>query len=364
MSSLQLILLPLLLVVEVQCQTAPYVSFMGQTLADHSYVDISQVGTGSDAVYCHTDLTTCCSGAQGPHRGDWYFPNGIRLEISGGGHDIFEVRTDRRVDIRRINNANEPTGIYRCDIPTFAVHHPTDNSVRDSVYVGLYTSTGGEAEESSDLVFNDVAMHFVNVSGDITIMGDEVTFDSDQLTLTCISTGGPATTVTWTRDSTTTVTEGTETVLDDPETAQYTHTLTVTTGGEYTCTVENNKPSSDSATITVPGIYHEAYYYQIATKVIIGISPPNGAMAVQHGPTSITVTWTASSDATGYRISYTGGEGSSGTVDVDGGNTNSHTLMGLTNGETYTISIMGTASPVLPSAPVEAGTVGLSKKNS
>ena len=28
-------------------------------------------------------------------------------------------------------------------------------------------------------------------------MGDEVTFDSDQLTLTCISTGGPATTVTW-----------------------------------------------------------------------------------------------------------------------------------------------------------------------
>ena len=90
-------------------------------------------------------------------------------------------------------------------------------------------------------------------SGNITIMGNEVTFDSDQLTLTCISTGGPATNVTWTRDSTT-VTEGTETLLDDPETAQYTHTLNVTTGGEYTCTVENNKPSSDSATITLGGI--------------------------------------------------------------------------------------------------------------
>ena len=90
--------------------------------------------------------------------------------------------------------------------------------------------------------------------GDITIMGDEVTFASDQLTLTCISTGGPATTVTWTRDSTT-VTEGTETVLDNPETAQYTHTLNVTTGGEYTCTVENNKPSSDSATITLGGMH-------------------------------------------------------------------------------------------------------------
>ena len=90
-------------------------------------------------------------------------------------------------------------------------------------------------------------------SGDITIMGDEVRFDSDQLTLTCISTGGPATTVTWTRDSIN-ITEGTETVLDDPETAQYTHTLNVTTGGEYTCIVENNKPSFDSATITLEGI--------------------------------------------------------------------------------------------------------------
>ena len=92
-------------------------------------------------------------------------------------------------------------------------------------------------------------------------------------------------------------------------------------------------------------------------------------MAVQDGPTSIRVTWTPPSplgDTTGYRISYTGGGGSSDSVDVDDGNTNSHTLMGLTNGETYTISIMGTASSssdLLPSAPVEAGTVGLSKKN-
>ena len=86
--------------------------------------------------------------------------------------------------------------------------------------------------------------------------------------------------------------------------------------------------------------------------------------AVQAGPTSIRVTWTPPSplgDTTGYRISYTGGGGSSGIVDVDGGNTNSHTLMGLTNGETYTISIVGTVSHSLPSAQVGAGTVDLSK---
>ena len=77
----------------------------------------------------------------------------------------------------------------------------------------------------------------------------------DEFTLTCISTGGPATTVTWTRDSVT-VTEGTETVLDDPVTAQYTHTLTVTgrLGGLYTCTVTNEvTPDGASASITVQG---------------------------------------------------------------------------------------------------------------
>ena len=77
---------------------------------------------------------------------------------------------------------------------------------------------------------------------------------SPQFTLTCISTGGPATTVTWTRDSTT-VTQGTETVVNDPVTAQYTHTLTVVgrLGGLYNCTVSNNKPSMVSETLTVRG---------------------------------------------------------------------------------------------------------------
>ena len=78
--------------------------------------------------------------------------------------------------------------------------------------------------------------------------------DSPQFTLTCISTGGPATIVTWTRDSVT-ITEGTETVLDDPVTAQYTHTLTGSTAGVYKCTVENSKPSSATLNISIQGIY-------------------------------------------------------------------------------------------------------------
>ena len=70
-----------------------------------------------------------------------------------------------------------------------------------------------------------------------------------QFTLTCISTGGPAINVTWTRDSTIPVTNGSSTALVNPTTAEYIHTLNVIEAeGNYTCTVANNKPSSASAT--------------------------------------------------------------------------------------------------------------------
>ena len=72
---------------------------------------------------------------------------------------------------------------------------------------------------------------------------------SPQFTLTCVSTGGPATNVTWTKDSTTPVTNGSRTVLVNATTAEYIHTLNVTGDeGNYTCTVANNKPSKASAT--------------------------------------------------------------------------------------------------------------------
>jgi len=97
-------------------------------------------------------------------------------------------------------------------------------------------------------------------TGSVTIPSD-MSFDVDsdlngvspQFTLTCTSTGGPATNVTWSRDNATV--SGGRTVLDDPRTAQYTHTLTVTgrLGGQYQCTVSNNKPSYDSASFTVEG---------------------------------------------------------------------------------------------------------------
>ena len=74
-----------------------------------------------------------------------------------------------------------------------------------------------------------------------------------QFRLGCISTGGPATTVTWSRDSET-LSQETESVLNDATTAQYTHTLTVTgkLEGLYACSVAN-EISNDSAQLNVTG---------------------------------------------------------------------------------------------------------------
>ena len=196
------------------------------------------------------------------------------------------------------------------------------------------------------------------ITGDIVISA-ELTVKSDLnganplFTLTCISTGGPATTVTWIRDSEL-VTQGAKTVLANSSTSRYIHSLIVTTEGDYSCSVTNTKPSSATASLTVKGIIIIANYsYTLCLIVDVVASPPTDVIAVQDGPSSIRVTWTPPSplgDTTGYRISFTGG-GSSDSVDIRGGNTNTFLVTGLVKEVTYNVSIVGT-SQHLPSTTV------------
>ena len=125
----------------VHCQqTFPYVSFMGETLANHSYVDIYLVGTdwtdAGNTIQCHTELNSCCTSYWGPHRGNWFFPNGDQIPLYG---HISSSRRGQRVDLRRLQSSGvlRPSGIYCCSISTVAVHHPSNVSVGDTVYVGL-----------------------------------------------------------------------------------------------------------------------------------------------------------------------------------------------------------------------------------
>ena len=125
---------------------------MGVNLDNHAYVNLTTVGNdigdSGDTVRCHSDLSTCCSGPQGIHRGDWYFPDGSVLPFASSGSDIVEDRYAQVVHIRRRNNAMSPSGIYRCDIETIAVNdNDTATITGETVYVGLYLPNEGRCVE-------------------------------------------------------------------------------------------------------------------------------------------------------------------------------------------------------------------------
>ena len=124
-----------------QAQEFPYVSFNGETYTNHSYLDLTLVGNmDSNKVVCHTSLQTCCSGSQGPYRGDWCFPSGSRLPfLDHDIHAITEQRAAQRVELSRINNG-DVSGIYLCSIVTTTDRY--GGGMREFVYIGLYTRGG------------------------------------------------------------------------------------------------------------------------------------------------------------------------------------------------------------------------------
>ena len=119
---------------------------MGHALPNNSYINFSLVGTDksgndSNTVKCHTDLSTCCRANHGIHRGDWHYPNGTRLPFPSSQGVLYMDRKSEHVDL--YHGGNGPTsGMYHCTIATNAVHDDSDQSLGESVYVGLYTSGG------------------------------------------------------------------------------------------------------------------------------------------------------------------------------------------------------------------------------
>ena len=82
----------------------------------------------------------------------------------------------------------------------------------------------------------------------------------------------------------------------------------------------------------------------------LGIAEPTDVTAVQEGLTSIRVSWTLVSGATGYRVEYSGGDDTE-EESADGSST-TLIITKLQNGLTYNISIVA-ISPNLPtSAPI------------
>ena len=139
----------------VWCQTVtPYLSFQGQTLANHSYVDLSLVGRKGDnhnSLQCHSELQNCCFASQGYLFGSWYFPSGNRLNFYKKSYGLYQDREAQKVRLHRRNRAISPTGIYSCAI----AYNADEPRARETLYVGLYISGG--------IYYNYTSLHGINI---------------------------------------------------------------------------------------------------------------------------------------------------------------------------------------------------------
>ena len=205
-----------------------------------------------------------------------------------------------------------------------------------------------------------------SITGDVSISCNftltvDVDGTSPQFTLTCISTGGPATTATWTRDSTP-VTEGNETVLVNPITAEYLHTLKVTgdVKGVYTCTVANNKPSNASATMECEGgCMHSCRHFSLLQTFPSDPGQPS-IILVAKSATSINITWNVSNTTD---VTYTVEWQKTGCLaenhDKNGSITainTSYSIRGLAEGSKYNITVSaGTLSNTVSAVTIEKG---------
>ena len=219
----------------------PGFSLRGQSYPNHGLVLIDDIGETDNVdrdpdngLHCVSDLSTCCSAASA-FRGEFDFPNGTQVPIDGNMmmNEYFRNRAADRIFLNR-RPGGTTQGLFRCQIVT----SQTSTISPAELYIGVY---------SADL-------------GSPRITG--LTYDIPSRTLTCTTTGGSATTITWRRDCGVldTSTNGfvfSQTVTDQ-STATYSNTLTLPSpvaDGSYSCTVANTR-GYDTRMIQVGSEFH------------------------------------------------------------------------------------------------------------
>ena len=203
----------------------------GVLYGNNSIVTLDEIGVGSAALFCLTSKTDCCRFSDTPagvgEIGDWFYPNGSKVYFFGG--DIYRGRGRSFVHLLRRNNA-QAIGVFRCVVPDAS-------GTNQQIYVGVYPENSGSPSIASLL------------------------YNRSTLILTCTSTGGPATTVTWRKNGA--VVEVDRTTYHqsqrvvDTRTATYENTLSSGVAanfiGTFSCTVTNSRGFPGTKSVTLNG---------------------------------------------------------------------------------------------------------------
>ena len=97
---------------------------------------LSDIGEGSNALFCLTDRTQCCTAEAGDARGSWRFPNGSTVTRDDADLSFYAIRGYSSIRLNRRSDAVAPTGIYICRLPDEAT-----GSGRN-LYIGVYGDAG------------------------------------------------------------------------------------------------------------------------------------------------------------------------------------------------------------------------------
>eukprot|EP00731_Ephydatia_muelleri_P019055 Em0011g1095a len=267
-------------------------------------------------------------------------PDMVNVTLPRGG--LGQRNVSGGVELYRGTPPVFPHGVQCCTNTTITlcVGMYSDLTLAQSPSLSLPTSNGYNYALSVSATYGP------NITGGVQFqLLTPTNVDPPVFQLTCTSTSSPPTDVLWTTNGSPVSNTSSQIVTDRP-TSTYNNTLTVTgrAYGMYTCTVTTTcspvcggftlNPRSTTSSLTVqapPG-------------------PPTGVTAVQSGPTSVSVSWTAptsSGPVTRYDIYYVanGGPSTSG----DSTNSTSYVLTKLQVGVQYNISVIavGTSLPSL-----------------
>ena len=105
-------------------------------------VNLIDIGLNDNALFCYTNLSTCCRSVDNPNgvsQGSWMFPEGNTVgSLSIADSNKFSRnRSERAVVLHRRTSASRPTGIFTCVIPD-------RNNVVQQVYFGIYNIDEGK----------------------------------------------------------------------------------------------------------------------------------------------------------------------------------------------------------------------------
>ena len=72
---------------------------------------MADIGEGESALLCKTDRESCC-GTPTNRAGQFYYPNGSLVPISGAGQSFYCDRLTQQIRLNRRQGVNAPTGMY------------------------------------------------------------------------------------------------------------------------------------------------------------------------------------------------------------------------------------------------------------